>query len=73
MYFETGGVFIWDETVFSREENVLKQWASYPCLQRLGDGQMQYLFELIWTQSCSRYLASMGQQEAQRCVRIVKT
>jgi hypothetical protein len=37
--FRTGGVFFWDETVFSRDENVLKQWASYPCLQRSGVGQ----------------------------------
>jgi hypothetical protein len=26
---------------------------------------MQFIFDLIWTQSCTRYLASMGQREAQ--------
>jgi len=28
--------------------------------------KMQFIFDLIWTQSCNRYLASMGQQEAQQ-------
>jgi len=30
-----------------------------------GMVKMQYLFDLIWTQSCTRYLASMGQQEVE--------
>jgi len=51
---------------FSRaDETILKQRAGYPDLKQ-GDGKMQFIFDLIWTQSCSRYLAAMGKEEAQQ-------
>lgn len=53
---------------FSRsDETVLKQGSGYPVSNRQqGDGQMQFMLDLIWMQSCSRYLASMGKQEARQ-------
>jgi len=32
------------------------------CCEQHGMAKMQFFFDLIWTQSCTRYLASMGQQ-----------
>lgn len=49
------------------DETVLKQGSGYLVTNRKpGDGQMQFMLDLIWMQSCSRYLASMGKQEAQQ-------
>ena len=38
---------------------------AHPASNKQGMAKMQFFFDLIWTQSCSRYLASMGQQEAE--------
>jgi len=27
---------------------------------------MQFIFDLIWTQSCNRYLAAMGQRQSEQ-------
>jgi hypothetical protein len=63
--FEPGGVFFWDETVFlSRRKHpeTVGEVSSFPTN---GGLVMQFIFELIWTQSRSRYLAAMGQPEAE--------
>jgi hypothetical protein len=44
-----------------RDENILKQKAQYPGFQQNGTATMQFIFDLIWNQSCSNYLAAMGQ------------
>jgi hypothetical protein len=66
MYFDTGGVFFRDETVFlgPRKHPETNGWISLGSKQ--GTAKMQFIFDLIWTQSCTRYLASMGQQEVQQ-------
>ena len=55
-----------DETVLRGDEAILKQRVRYPVRNKQGMAKMQFFFDLIWTQSCIRYLASMGQQEAQQ-------
>ena len=54
-----------DETVFLTNEIIPKQRARHPAPDKQGMANMQFFFDLIWTQSCSRYLASMGHQEAE--------
>ena len=65
-YFNTGGVFFRDETIFPGPR---KHPETNGCISsrrsKQGMANMQFIFDLIWTQSCTRYLASMGQREAQ--------
>jgi hypothetical protein len=42
-----------------------KRRTRHPVPNKQGMAKMQFFFDLIWMQSCSRYLASMGQQEAE--------
>jgi len=49
------------------DENVLKQSAVYRRSQmKTGMANMQFILDLLWEQSCSRYLASLVQQEVQQ-------
>ena len=49
------------------DENVLKQSAVYLRSQmKTGMANMQFILDLLWEQSCSRYLASLVQQEVQQ-------
>jgi hypothetical protein len=52
------------------DETVLKQESEYPLFIRLGRPKMQFIFDLIWTQSCSKYLAAMGQLEGEQSSRL---
>jgi len=52
---------------FSRvDETVLKQGLRTMSSKRQGTATMQFIFDLIWTQSRRRYLASIGKQEARQ-------
>ena len=66
MYFETGGVLFWDETVLPRRRNPPETKVRVSCSQLIGTAEMQFIFDLIWTQSYSRYLAAMGQPEGEQ-------
>ena len=67
MYLDTGGVFFRDETVFlgPRKHPETHGWISFGCSKQ-GMANMQFIFDLIWTQSCTRFLATMGQREQQQ-------
>ena len=62
--FEPGGVIFGNETISSTDENILKQRMGIVVPNKRGL-VMQFIFELIWTQSRRRYLAAMGQPEAE--------
>jgi len=47
------------------DENVLKQTAAYLVVNKTGTANMQFLFDLIWNQSRSRFLAAMDKREAE--------
>ena len=66
MYFDTGGVFFRDETVFLNQRNVLKQNSAHPVSNKQGMAKMQFIFDFIWMQSCENCLEAMCQQEAQQ-------
>jgi len=53
------------ETVFLTDEIIPKHSAWHPVPNKQGMTKMQFFFDLIWAQSRSRYLASMGQQDAE--------
>lgn len=40
----------------------MKQKPAYPVANKQGRTVMQFIFNLIWQQSCSRYLAEIGQE-----------
>jgi hypothetical protein len=46
------------------DENILKQRAAYLVVNKTGTAVMQFFFELIWNQSRSRFLATIGEREA---------
>ena len=46
------------------DENILKQRAAYLVVNKTGTADMQFFFELIWNQSRSRFLATIGEREA---------
>ena len=46
------------------DENILKQRAVYLVVNKTGTADMQLIFELIWNQSRSRFLATIGEREA---------
>jgi len=53
-----------DETIFPSDENILKQTAAYVVGNKTGTADMQFIFDLIWNQSRSRFLATIGEPEA---------
>ena len=55
-----------DETIFLNNENVLKQRAAYLVGSKTGTADMQIIFDFIWNQSRSRFLATIGEQEVER-------
>jgi hypothetical protein len=55
-----------DETIFRGDENILKQRAAYLVGDRTGTADMQFIFDLIWNQSRTRFLATIGEQEAEQ-------
>ena len=44
-------------------EAVLKQNYAHPCLPRRGIGNMQFILDLIWNHSRSRYLAALLEEK----------
>jgi hypothetical protein len=46
------------------DENVLKQTAVYLVVNKTGTADMQFIFDLIWNQSRSRFLATIHEREA---------
>jgi hypothetical protein len=46
------------------DENVLKQTAVYLVVNKTGTADMQFIFDLIWNQSRSRFLATIHEGEA---------
>jgi hypothetical protein len=64
MNFELGGAVFWDEAVFLSRRKHLETTARYRRANRRGL-VMQFILDLIWTQSRSKYLAAMGQPEAE--------
>jgi hypothetical protein len=46
------------------DENVLKQRAVYLAVNKTGTADMQFIFDLIWNQSRSRFLATIQEREA---------
>ncbi len=66
MYLDTGGAFFRDETVFLSPRNHPETSGWISLGNKQGMAKMQYIFDLIWTQSCTRYLASMGQGEVEQ-------
>ena len=55
-----------DETIFRGDENILKQRAAYLVGSKTGTADMQFIFDLIWNQSRSRFLATIGEQETEQ-------
>jgi len=55
-----------DETIFRGDENILKQRAAYLVGNKTGTADMQFIFDLIWNQSRSRFLATIGEQETEQ-------
>ena len=55
-----------DETIFLSDENILKQTAAYLVGNKTGTADMQFIFDLIWNQSRSKFLATIGEQEAEQ-------
>lgn len=54
-----------DETIFPRHETTLKQEAAQMVVNKTGAAAMQFIFDLIWNQSRSRYLVALAEQEAE--------
>jgi hypothetical protein len=46
------------------DENVLKQRAVYLVVNKTGTANMQFIFDLIWNQSRSRFIATIHEREA---------
>jgi hypothetical protein len=46
------------------DENILKQRAAFLVVNKTGTTAMQFIFDLIWKQSRSRFLATIGEREA---------
>jgi hypothetical protein len=55
-----------NETIFRNDENVLKQSAAYLVDNKTGTADMQLIFDFIWNQSRNRFLATIGEGEAER-------
>jgi hypothetical protein len=55
-----------DETIFRGDENILKQRAAYLVDNKTGTADMQFIFDLIWNQSRTRFLATIGEQETEQ-------
>jgi hypothetical protein len=55
-----------DETIFRYDENVRKQIAAYLVDSKTGTTDMQLIFDFIWNQSRNRFLATIGEREAER-------
>jgi hypothetical protein len=55
-----------DETIFRDDENILKQRAAYLVGNKTGTADMQFIFDLIWNQSRSKFLATIGEREAEQ-------
>src|SRR5262245_10038684 len=53
----------WDETIFLRHEATLKQKAGHLVVSKTGMAAMQFIFDLIWNQSRSKYLIAIAEQE----------
>ena len=49
--------------MFRSRRNVLKQTAVYLVVNETGTAEMQFIFELIWNQSRSRFLATIHTRE----------
>jgi hypothetical protein len=47
------------------DENIRKQRAAYLVVNKTGTADMQFIFDLIWNQSRSRFLAAMDKREAE--------
>jgi hypothetical protein len=45
------------------DENIRKQRAVYLVVNKTGTADMQFIFELIWNQSRSRFLATIQERE----------
>jgi len=45
------------------DENILKQRAAYLVVNKTGTADMQFIFDLIWNQSRSRFLARIHERE----------
>ena len=45
------------------DENILKQRAASLVVNKTGTADMQFIFDLIWNQSRTRFLATIGEQE----------
>ena len=54
-----------DETIFQRDENVLKQKPEQLVVSKTGTVAMQFILDLIWNQSRSKYLVSIAERKAQ--------
>ena len=48
----------------STHEVIVKQKAEYSVVTKTGTAAMQFIFDLIWNQSRSKYLVAMAEQEA---------
>jgi len=55
-----------DETIVRGDENIRKQRAAYLVGNKTGTADMQFFFDLIWNQSRSRFLATIGEQETEQ-------
>jgi hypothetical protein len=55
-----------DETIFPGDENILKQRTAYLVGSKTGTADMQFIFDLIWNQSRTRFLATIGEQETEQ-------
>jgi hypothetical protein len=55
----------WDETIFLSHEATLKQKAGHPVVNKTGMAAMQFIFDLIWNQSRSKYLIAIAEQEGE--------
>ena len=48
----------------STHEVIVKQKAEYSVVTKTGTAAMQFIFDLIWNQSRSKYLVAIAEQEA---------
>ena len=48
------------------DENVLKQRAAYFVVNKTGTADMQFIFDFIWNQSRSRFLATIHERELEQ-------
>ena len=55
----------WDETIFPSHDTILKQKDAQLVVRKTGTAAMQFIFDLIWNQSRSKYLVAIAEQEAE--------